>query len=170
MPQRWKACSNTMKYRLSLPPRPFFAAFITLFGGCSGEPQAIPIRGHLHFDDGKPVVQASIRFVPKAAKGRLATGFTDENGRFFLTTSRQGDGLFSGDYSIVVMNGTISKSERPPPGLSPAQEARWIQTRTLKNIGKLGHSVPTVYSDEKQSPLFFSFDGSNTNIKLTVKR
>jgi len=51
--------------------------------------------------DGKPVVGASIQFVPQG-KGRDATGETDKGGQFVMSTYQPRDGVLPGSYKVVI--------------------------------------------------------------------
>jgi hypothetical protein len=51
--------------------------------------------------DGKPVSGASIQFVPQE-QGRDATGTTDQNGEFVMSTFQPRDGVVAGEYKVVI--------------------------------------------------------------------
>jgi hypothetical protein len=51
---------------------------------------------------GKPVEKGTIEFQPMDAKGRPASG-TIENGKFTLTTYREGDGAAPGEHTVAVV-------------------------------------------------------------------
>jgi hypothetical protein len=51
--------------------------------------------------DGKPLADAAVQFVPQE-KGRDATGQTDKNGRFSMSTLQPGDGVLPGTYKVVI--------------------------------------------------------------------
>lgn len=72
--------------------------------GCRGEgPYAV--RGSVVDDvDGKPIKELAgftITFTSETC-GKSATGNLDEKGDFRLTSSRNGDGAFPGDYKVVL--------------------------------------------------------------------
>jgi len=70
--------------------------------GCGGNTaNTVPVEGSLHWDDGKPIAEASIRFVA-APGGRDANGYTNAEGAFSLNTFTQGDGAVPGSYSVVI--------------------------------------------------------------------
>ena len=59
--------------------------------------------------DGEPVADATVVFVPEAADGLVATGRTNAEGRFTLTSVRGGKpngGALVGDYAV-----TFSKAD-----------------------------------------------------------
>ncbi|MCI0702386.1 MAG: DUF4198 domain-containing protein [Planctomycetia bacterium] len=93
-----------MHIRLSL----FAAACVAtvLFSGCSG-PQMAAVRGKVTFN-GQPVKEAAVTFSPAGAEGQKetgkpATGFTDENGEFVLSTFKNFDGAMVGEHRVFVM-------------------------------------------------------------------
>lgn len=77
-----------------------------LLPGCGG-PKMAPVEGRVMWK-GKPIKEASVTFnpVPKDDKdrepGKPATGFTDEDGRFVLSTYRPRDGALVGPHDVVI--------------------------------------------------------------------
>lgn len=52
--------------------------------------------------DGQPVGKASVTFVPDDDGGSSSTGYTDETGRFKMSTINPGDGVKRGKYKVLV--------------------------------------------------------------------
>lgn len=72
-----------------------------LSGGCGrGGPELATVHGVVTFQ-GKPLADAAVMFVPKT-NGRPATGTTDSQGGFVLTTFRDGDGASVGEHGVIV--------------------------------------------------------------------
>lgn len=71
--------------------------------GCNSDnnPKTYQVTGTLTVN-GKPVDQATLVFLPSAADGYPATGITDADGKYQLTTFTAGDGAVPGDYTIKV--------------------------------------------------------------------
>lgn len=75
--------------------------------GCGG-PEMAPVEGKVSFN-GKPVKEAQVTFapVPTSAEdkepGKAATGFTDENGRYALSTFQPLDGAIVGKHRVLVV-------------------------------------------------------------------
>jgi hypothetical protein len=74
--------------------------------GCGG-PQMSPVKGRVLFD-GKPVKEAQITFSPLGAEGQKetgkpATGFTDDEGNFVLSTFKNYDGALQGSHNVLVV-------------------------------------------------------------------
>jgi hypothetical protein len=59
--------------------------------------------------DGQPLAKANVVFVPVNKKGQKATGTTNEDGTFELTTGRK-KGAFPGEYKIVITKKVAGKS------------------------------------------------------------
>ena len=87
----------------------------TCFAGCGGAPDDAPetvaAKGTVTVD-GKPMPGLSVAFIP--ASGKLATGETDDQGNFTLTTNQPGDGAVVGSYSVAVNHIPEEVSEAMP--------------------------------------------------------
>src|SRR5579872_1830207 len=83
--------------------------------GCGGDaPKTVPVKGVVTYQ-GKPVPKLSVAFIPD--NGLLATGTTDANGKFVLTTNKPGDGATPGTYKVAI---SFAPDEIPPmPGMEP---------------------------------------------------
>jgi hypothetical protein len=141
--------------------------------GCGGKNTTIPVTGTLLWDDGKPVVGASISFVPVGGgKQRSANGGTGKDGAFELTTFRPGDGAFPGEYTVIVLTG--SAPEEVPPsmvGLSTEEMTKKMaeyQNKPKKKVD--GDAVPVIYTKPETSPLRYTIESSTSKIELKIKR
>ena len=72
---------------------------VLLLAGC-GKSSTSPVEGVVSLD-GKPLAGASIQFVPQGT-GRDATGETDQNGQFVMSTFSPRDGVMAGEYKVVI--------------------------------------------------------------------
>ncbi len=87
----------SLSNRLELPIAVFAALLLT---GCGESPPAtVEVTGQVLLD-GEPCEAAMVMFQP--ASGRPATGRTDGDGRFTLTTFSDGDGAVPGEHVVVV--------------------------------------------------------------------
>ena len=73
--------------------------------GCNGQPMG-SVKGQVVFN-GKPVKNAAVTFSPSGAAGQKetgkpGTGFTDEDGRFQLSTFSNFDGALVGTHAVLV--------------------------------------------------------------------
>jgi hypothetical protein len=81
-------------------------AVVALFTGCSdpakeGRVDVYPVTGTIKYA-GAPVADALVSFAPLAEGLPVATGRTNAQGEFTLTTYESGDGAAPGDYNVVV--------------------------------------------------------------------
>ena len=122
--------------------------------GCTGT-RTSPVEGVVLLD-GKPVADASIQFVPQGT-GRDATGQTDKNGAFKMSTYVPDDGVVAGSYKVVIApplgtpdpkqyasaeDAMNAASSAPPPKAStfPQKYTRVDQTQLKQEVpvsGKL---------------------------------
>src|SRR5687768_17292422 len=90
-----------------------FSCLAIGFAGCgSGSERPVPVGGKVTLGE-KPVDGAVVTFHSKGG-GRSASGKTDADGNFKLTTINTGDGAPPGEYTV-----TISKQESKVGGGAP---------------------------------------------------
>lgn len=97
-----------MKVRRRILLTMLSAATVGGWGCGSGLPHPVPTEGIVILD-GRPVAGAAVLFAPDAG-GRPATGQTDEEGRFKLTTFEEHDGAVVGTHKVTV---TLVESSYP---------------------------------------------------------
>jgi hypothetical protein len=117
-----------------------FAAALALLAvlGCgkSGTVPTIAVTGTVTHN-GQPVEGVSVGFIPES--GRPASGLTDAQGRFTLSTFASGDGAVAGSHKVVI---TEAASEpEPMPGTPEAENYKPRESR-----------VPAKYSSEATTP------------------
>ena len=71
-----------------------------LLAGCGSSQKTSPVEGDVLLD-GKPLAGSSIQFVAQG-KGHDATGETDKNGHFVMSTFQPKDGVLPGNYKVVI--------------------------------------------------------------------
>jgi hypothetical protein len=79
--------------------RNYLPIAICLFVGCSND-GLVPVKGRVQLD-GKPIEGAAVLFEPEGG-GVPATGVTDANGDFTLSTSGRGEGAATGMNKVSV--------------------------------------------------------------------
>ena len=67
----------------------------------SGRPVTVPVTGVVRCD-GEAVAGATVSFQAEAG-GRSATGISDAEGRYQLSTFSRGDGAVPGSYKVIVL-------------------------------------------------------------------
>jgi hypothetical protein len=136
------------------------AALLTV--GCSGDRLATaPVTGTVYLDD-KPLADALLTFMPE--RGQTANGVTAADGKFTLTTYREGDGAIPGRHLVMV-----SKHENPPP-----KKATTSTGNPLALPPPPGKSlIPEVYGDAATSGLQQEVMADQDNVielRLSSKR
>lgn len=119
--------------------------------GCDAGDGPVPVTGRIMFD-GQPLSGASISFVPDGS-GRQATGFTDAEGVFSLSTVDPKDGAMPGKYKVIIQPST------PPAEVVVAASAdeamvAGAKAAAAKPKGKAaGSEFPSVYARLDQTIL-----------------
>jgi hypothetical protein len=91
----------------------FLALAIVIAGflGCGSRgPKTARVSGTVTMR-GKPLAKVGVTFLP-TKKGPAATGVTNENGEFTLTTTRKGDGAVLGKHIVTV--GSAEEGQKGP--------------------------------------------------------
>lgn len=143
----------------------------TICIGCGGNPGLeglVDVSGSVTYQ-GNPVEGATVSFNPTSG-ARAASGRTDANGRFDLTSLNPGDGAIPGNYKV-----SISKVEDTDPShhVTAEQFAAMVAGGTApptgptspgqKKAGGLEYHVPEKYLDSEKSGLTaeVTADGKN---------
>jgi hypothetical protein len=114
-----------------------------LAAGCGGTSLA-PVRGVVKLD-GSPLADASVEFIAQDQGGRDASGFTDANGVFTISTFKPGDGAMPGKYKVVIQP-TAAVEGPPAASMEEAQKG-------LSRARSKAPSVPEKYTRPDQTPL-----------------
>ncbi len=122
-----------------------FLVLLTVLTGCSNEKGTYPVKGTLTLASGQPLANASISM--EATEGSLsATGGSDANGRFEMSTYSFGDGMPRGTYRALVI---------PPSGDDP--DVRQPKLFDPK------------YSSYQTSGLQFTIEGAVEDLEIRLK-
>jgi hypothetical protein len=144
--------------------------------GCSSTPTGVPIKGQLVWDDGKPVTDANVRFVP--VSGRFeAVGLTDKEGAFTLVAlgGASGSGVVPGEYKVVVSKtatGPAAPSSKGPPK-SPEEMTNMMKDMAVKKGSmppRILDQIPEIYRSDKTTPLTAKVDSANQKIELKLSK
>lgn len=137
-------------------------------GGPEGLKGLVPVTGTVTYQ-GAPVEGANVAFAPDG-DGKAASGRTDADGKFKLTTLNPGDGAMPGKYKV-----SVSKSENLDPAAQITAEDMMKMVSGGKappmgpTKGKAGEAggtkyhVPKKYSTPGESGLTAEVKGSGTN-------
>ncbi|MDA1039553.1 MAG: carboxypeptidase-like regulatory domain-containing protein [Planctomycetota bacterium] len=109
------------------------AAVILLPAGCGrpGAAPTAPVGGTLSAA-GTPIAGVNVTFTP--ADGRSATGITDAEGRFTLSTFATGDGAVPGRHRVTL---SVSTADVPMPGTPEAASYKPQPAPFAKKYGGL---------------------------------
>lgn len=113
--------------------------------GKSGTPPTAKVTGTVTYQ-GQPLEGVSVAFIPES--GRPASGKTDTQGNFTLSTFDSGDGAVLGMHKVVVGE-TVD-----PPKRGTSEAKNWKPPKPR---------VPLKYSDPKTSGLTATVDESGEN-------
>jgi len=151
--------------------------FLLVTAACSrgpSRPKTYPVSGVVTLN-GQPVAGATVVFVPKASgRGenapRAASGKTDEQGRYSLTTFGGNDGAVPGEYFVKVSK-IVTPSAAQAAGASSPEEAERLEVEAAMRgqQPEAKNELPEKYNDPKTSGLSFTVEAKeNTfNIELT---
>lgn len=131
--------------------RKLLVAFLILIAaGCRNDSGTVPVAGVLKLD-GQPLKEASIHFVPQGS-GRDATGTTDANGKFTMSTYEPRDGALPGSYKVVIT--PFVAAEASPVGASSEDAMTAASAAAAKQKGKpTDTQMPQSYTRLDQTPL-----------------
>lgn len=142
--------------------------------GCGGGPEGgqtvYPVSGTIMMN-GAVLSEATVVFSPNGTEP-TATGQTDLQGNFQLTTYEFGDGAAAGDYSVIVtktLAGPASGSSDGGEDAGHEQEADDSAEHSSKPTAE-NNLVPAKYSSSDSTPLTakVTADGDNTfNFEIT---
>jgi hypothetical protein len=138
-------------------------ALVLLAVGCGGPGKPVKVEGIVTLD-GKPLPGATVTFAPVGG-GRSASGRTDADGSFRLTTFRTDDGALPGEYKVMVV--AEKEAEERFVGRDPTkftEEEKMATRKSMSPAGKKaasaaavakkkGSPVPAIYGDIKSTPL-----------------
>jgi len=142
-----------------------------LVSGCSSEPErppVYPVTGTVTMKS-RPLENARIVFVPMQG-GAPASGITDKEGKYSLTTFNAGDGAQAGQYGVKVAK---YDGQAPPEAQEPAKQITYEEEQKMQFADEKPHPVaksvlPKKYGSEGTSGLSHTVkDGPSTfDIKI----
>lgn len=154
---------------------PRIALLLLLVSGCmggsgKGRPDFYPVSGTVIYK-GTPVQGATVTFHNEGAP-RVATGITDDEGKFVLSSFEYNDGAIVGEHKI-----TVTKVEGGAPAASAADTQKLLDNPTALTQMAQAHSqgegtgqptgpkslLPEKYGSVATSPLKETVGGDNEN-------
>ncbi|RMF39873.1 MAG: hypothetical protein D6753_12765 [Planctomycetota bacterium] len=123
--------------------------------GCGGSSlPTVPVTGKV-LVDGQPMEGVSVVFNPVDASGRAASGVTDAEGKFTLTTEVNGDGALPGSYKVAISKYLVA-DDNLPEEVNPDDEASMDAIYGSLDTSKEQANKPLIdpmYSDPNGSGL-----------------
>lgn len=156
-----------------------------MVGGCGdGGPKTYPVSGTVTLDD-KPLAGATITFFPDSGNNPAAT-LSDAQGKYAMSTRKQGDGAVTGSYTVTVTKYQRGPEENPYGNNVPPEPVEQTPEAISAAYGKgfkgppkgnaakapkEWNDVPDKYADMAKSGLKFTVEAKpNTfDIKLSSK-
>ncbi len=167
------ANSMTFGRKLTFETWPILCGILSIcVAGCSSSkdssadrPARTNVSGQVVFQ-GNPVAGATVILSPVVSPGKAASGVTDENGKYMLTTYEKGDGAVPGDYQVMVLK------VKPELSTLPSEESADYQGPALVNMKSPGpeHLIPKKYSNIATSGLTATIpaDGKLTDLNFQL--
>jgi hypothetical protein len=138
------------------------AALLLVVGAGCGN-RLVSVRGTVTLD-GTPVEGAMVLFIPESENaGRQASGQTGPDGNFRLTTLRDGDGAFPGNYKVAVQ---YTEGIEAPPSKNMREAFEGLQKAKPK--GPPRYVIPERYSNPGKTELRQKVPADGT-VKLELK-
>ena len=141
----------------------FVLATIAVLIGCSSNehPELRPVSGTVTYN-GEPLDDAIVAFYNENSS-RLASGHTDADGKFFLTSYKQNDGAIPGDHTVMVTKAEmIDDEETPAPSMDETLDAEPQKKSAVRLL------VPEKYTLVATTPLVISVSEDGPN-EVTIK-
>ena len=141
-----------------------FAAVLFLSGCSTSAPPIVPAEGVVLLN-GQPLPNAQVQFIPTAqglGPEYIATGTTDEKGRFTLICKGQ-TGACACENRVTVADASPPEKARGQSGEAQAEMSRYYAG--LKN-----RPIPADYANAAKSPLVVKVDAGQAEYNLELKR
>lgn len=139
-----------------MPLKLFSALLLFIFlalTGCQRGPRIVPVSGVITLD-GRPVEGAAVMYM-LIPGGRIATGITDAQGRYTLTTHPSGNGAYEGTHSVTV---SLYRDESSPGTNTPEGAV------SGSSLVKIVWLVPERYSKPQESGLLTTVKAGEKSI------
>lgn len=158
-------------------------AMATTIGGCGpSTPKTYPVSGTVTLD-GKALPGATVTFISDAASNKAAATTTDAQGKYSMSTFKQGDGAVPGSYKITVAKYQRGAEEspygdKPPEPVEQTPEAisaaygKGYSGPPKGNVAKgpkEWNDVPDKYGDLAQSGLTFTVEAKPNTYDIPLK-
>jgi hypothetical protein len=140
------------------------AAVLAATGCVASPPPIVPVEGVVMLNN-QPLPNAQVQFVPMArglSAEYIASGTTDDNGRFTLTCKGQ-SGACACENRVIVM-------EPSPPDQARGQSAEAQTAMSRFYNGLKNRPIPREYETVAKTPLTITVATDKSEYKLELKR
>jgi hypothetical protein len=142
------------------------------FTGCSGSsehPPTYPVSGTVTWK-GQPLEGATLVFIPSDEKGESAAAKSDAQGKFEVTTFKQGDGARPGEYRVRVSKYEEVKRDPKAKNLTYEEEqAAPDFDPTARPTPPPKNLLPKKYESESSSGITHTVTESPTTLNITIE-
>jgi len=140
-----------------------FAAALVLSGCSKSPPPIVPVEGVVLLN-GQPLPNAQIKFVPTMDLGYeyVASGTTDEYGRFTLTCN--------GQPGACACENRVTVTDAPPPEKARGMSADAQAAMTKFYAGLKNRPIPSDYITIAKTPLVIAVAAGHGEYILELKR
>ena len=148
----------------AFPSALMFAAILAASGCVASPPPIVPVEGVVTLNN-QPLPNAQVQFVPMAqglSAEYIATGTTDERGRFTLTCK--------GQPGACACENRITVTEASPPDKARGQSAEAQAEMTRYYNGLKNRPIPVEYETVAKTPLVITVATDKGEYKLELKR
>jgi hypothetical protein len=129
---------------------PLVTLLTVVLTGCGGR-GTTPVQGVVRLE-GTPVTGATVLFMPDGQpRGRPASGFTQSDGTFQLTTYRQDDGALPGTYRVVVQKTEAAKDQSSGERSAMERAKAKFEEKSTQRARK--PALPDTYAKFETTPL-----------------
>jgi hypothetical protein len=140
---------------------------LCLMVGCEGSDrvEVYPVRGLVTFE-GKPLAGGgSIAFLPiNDQKGKGAGATIDSDGRFVMSTYKDGDGSIAGQFRVLI---TQSVWDEPDNQGDTNPTPKGQNSKPVKRIQD-DEMIPDIYAHVQNSPIIVEV-GADTPREITIE-
>jgi hypothetical protein len=148
------------------------AAVLPGCGNGRNTPKTAPVHGCVKLD-GKPVDGAQVGFYCQQAGGRPATGKTDAEGRYLLSTFGVNDGAMLGHHTVVISKFVFDRNATGSTGMTSGNQDKFAPPSGMTNhiSSEAKSALPWKYADVSQSGLTAEVkpEGGEVNFDLTSR-
>ena len=133
------------------------SALVLVIAGCGGSsrPEVVPVSGTVVYN-GAPVEGARVAFRTEGSP-RAATGITDSDGAYTLTTFDSNDGAIPGEHTVTIAKfEQESSTEIPSANFDPANPGEAYakaMEAAAKGQDKPDSKLPGKFADPATTPL-----------------